>query len=191
MEELFGNLVYLIPVALVVFRVLSAITGNAKKRQEEQKKTPYSREAQRSPPVRTPPKPRTIETAPPEETMDPVMRDLLRQFGVSPESARTERPTAWRTGSGPDTAGLPHWEREKKPIPPKKKQPVRLAPVIPAKELTSMFDQPGAVSLSPADPGAARKTVQAARPAPVFAALNPLQQGFVWAELLGQPKALQ
>jgi hypothetical protein len=209
MEELFGNLIYLIPVALVVFRVLSAITGNAKKRQEEEKKTPYSREAQGSPPGRrtSPPdmprqKPRTMEAAPPEETMDPVMRELLKQFGVSPERSRTERPAARQTnparrgGSGADTAGLPHWEREKKPAPPKKKQPVRPASAVPAREFSSIFEQPAAAaSLSPADSNAARSTVEASpakqASAPLFGALNPLQQGFVWAELLGQPKALQ
>lgn len=174
MEELFGNLIYLIPVALVIFRVLTAITGSKKKRQAQ--KEAQSRETPQS-------RSRT-------ETADPVMRELLKQFGVSPESAGAERagrqgaPAVRNTSAARNT---PHWEREKKPVPQKKKpsvhQPLPAAGFVPV-----------SVPLSPADSGAARNTANtgaAEQSARVFAGLNPIQQGFVWAELLGQPRAMQ
>jgi hypothetical protein len=188
MEELFGNLIYLIPVALVVFRVLSAITGSKKKRQEQ--KEAQNRETQQSGP-RTP-------VRRPVETTDPVMRELSKQFGISPESAGTEKTTR-QTEAARNTvrqpvsvprSGLPHWEREKKPVPQKKKPPVCPVSALPAVEFTSTSGQAG--PLSPADSGgtkSAANTGAAGQSAPVFAALN-LRQGFVWAELLGQPRAM-
>jgi hypothetical protein len=146
MDELFGNLIYLIPIALVIVRVIAA-AGNSKK-----KKPPSSPSAR---PAETP---RRV----PEQGMDPGMREFLRNFGV-------EAPPA-----------PPAPKPRKKVVKEKpKKEPVSAAPLFAETQETP--EQAG-------DPG---KAVQTEPRGLLPVGLSPLQQGFLWAEILGPAKAMQ
>ena len=76
MDELFGNLIYLLPIALIIVRVISA-AGNSKK------KKPPSGPARPGETARPDETPRRA----PAEDMDPAMREFLERFGVKPPPA--------------------------------------------------------------------------------------------------------
>jgi hypothetical protein len=149
MDELFGSLIYLLPIALVIIRVISA-AGNSKK-----KKPPAS------PSARSSETPQRV----PEQGMDPGMREFLRNFGV-------EAPPA------PPAAPKPPRKKAVKEKP--KKEPVNVAPLFAEAqndEVLKQTEQAGAVQVEPSGL------------LPV--GLSSLQQGFVWAEILGPAKAMQ
>jgi hypothetical protein len=160
MDELFGNLIYLLPIALVILRVISA-AGDSKKK-------PPAR------PVR-PAEPRHVEDIPADipkptgqaakrvilqEDMDPGMREFLNRFGVKPVPAAP------------------------KPVPARKKaakeKPVSLPP---RKEQPSFAETRDT-------PKQAEQTVEPAAVPGLPKGLSPLQQGFLWAEILGPAKAM-
>jgi hypothetical protein len=100
--------------------------------------------------------------------MDPGMREFLRNFGI-------EAP--------PAPPAAPKQPRKKVVKEKPKKEPVNVAPLFAEmqdNEVLKQAEQAG-------DPG---KTVQAESRSPLPAGLSPLQQGFVWAEILGPAKAV-
>jgi hypothetical protein len=154
MDELFGNLIYLLPIALIVVRVISA-AGNSKK-----KKPP-------SAPGETPRRAPEQERIPGQD-MDPGMREFLKQFGVSPPPARPA-PV------------------KKRPVKEKPKKAPEKAPPLFAETLN------GEVPKQEGQTGNPGQAVQAeSRGVPKLpVGLSPLQQGFLWAEILGPAKAMQ
>ena len=151
MDELFGNLIYLLPIALIIVRIISA-AGNSKK-----KKPP-------SGPARLDETPRRT----PAEDMDPAMREFLERFGVKPPPA-APKPAPVRKRA----------VKEK----PQKKEPVKTQDV-------SFFDTDMQKQAEQA--GDLRESAAAEqRGVKLPAGLSPLQQGLLWAEILGPAKAMQ
>ncbi|MDR0404007.1 MAG: hypothetical protein LBH35_10530 [Treponema sp.] len=125
MEDLFGSLIYLIPIALVIVRVIAA-AGNSKKKSAS------------GPPPRPP----------------------ARAPAAAPARKRAAKA---------------------KPVPPKKEPP------------KPSWDAPLAAGIQDTSEQTERapQTVQAEPRNPLPRRLSPLQQGFLWAEILGPAKAMQ
>lgn len=163
MDELFGNLIYLLPIALIVVRIISA-AGNSKK------KRPPSGPARPDETVRPGKTARPDETPrrAPVEDMDPAMREFLERFGVKPPPA-APKPAPVRKRA----------VKEK----PQKKEPVKTQDV-------SFFDTDTQKQAEQA--GDLRESAAAEqRGVKLPAGLSPLQQGLLWAEILGPAKAMQ
>jgi hypothetical protein len=174
MDELFGNLIYFIPIAIIIFRVISAAKGQQKKNQ---------------PPKQSSGEPvRRIQ----EEREKPKKEAAVRDF-IPPQP-------------GPVQTQVPSWPDTKKKPPVKKPKPaVKSQPVQPKQgEYKSLF--PGAFpesvnrGASPAGQLAAALQEQATEAVTVTAVsvlpgvpagLTPLQQAFVWSEILGASKSEQ
>jgi hypothetical protein len=181
MDELFGNLIYLIPIAIVIFRVISAAQGQSKKNQPQKK--PSSEPVGKTQEVRK----NVYENAPAVKKVPPG--------GQQSGPVRAQAP------SWPDTRKKP---AAKIPKPPAKSKP---RPVQPAQgEYKSLF--PGAFpesapigagpagqpAASPAEQAAGAKSTTAVPSGSlpgVSAGLTPLQQAFVWSEILGASKSEQ
>ncbi|MDR1307624.1 MAG: hypothetical protein LBK74_08635 [Treponema sp.] len=183
MDELFGNLIYLIPIAIVIFRVISAAQGQSKKNQPQKK--PSGEPLGKTREVRE----NVYENAPAVKKVPPGGQ----QSG--PVRAQALVP------SWPDTRKKPAAKISKPPAKPKPAQPKQ-------GEYRSLF--PGAFPESaPIEAGPAGQqqatalAEQAAEPKStagvtasgslpgVSAGLTPLQQAFVWSEILGAPKSEQ
>jgi hypothetical protein len=158
MDELFGNLIYLLPIALIIVRIISA-AGNSKK------KKPPSGPARPDETVRSAEAPRRV----PREGMDPVMREFLERFGVKPPPAAPKSaPVRKRT------------VKEKSAL--QKKEPVKIQPLFIDTDASKQAEQAE-------DLGKAATEQRGVPKLPV--GLSPLQQGFLWAEILGPAKAMQ
>jgi hypothetical protein len=160
-DESLGNLIYLIPIALVIFRILSSLTGN-RKRQAQREAEEAKRTAGQSPAI-----PAARQTASENEEL----RKFFKSFGVSEDET------------------LPHWEREKKtqPAPVVRKTPKKPLVKKPVKE-PQVLPKP-ALKNAPVS----KKQETIAEPAKkrnfMPQRLSPLQQGLIWAEILGPPKS--
>jgi hypothetical protein len=151
MDELFGNLIYLLPIALIIVRIISA-AGDSKK-----KKPPQS-----PPPARSAETPQRV----PEQGMDPGMREFLKNFGVEVLPA-------------PPAAPKPIRKKVVKEKP--KKEPAKA-------QATPLFAEAQNI---PKQAEETAPTLHAESAGPLPAGLSPLQQGFLWAEILGPAKAMQ
>lgn len=201
MDELFGSVIYLIPIALIIFRVLSSITANMKKNAQQAagengdqaRQTQTDRQAPANP-ARQTPAGQTRRLPAEGRPQDPAARQTAR-----PAAPSAARPTS--SGAVPDkvmqeiirrfapeTANLPHWEREKQTPPRPKPAAAKVPPNFkaPVKTEINVLDLP----IKPRPEPEAQKQAARAPAAPLSfpAKLSPLQQGFVWAELLGTPK---
>ena len=159
MDELFGNLIYLIPIALIIVRVISA-AGNSKK-----KTSGPARPGETARPDETP-------RRAPAEDMDPAMREFLERFGVKPPPA------------APKPAPVRKRAVKEKPAP-QKKEPTKTQNISLFVDTDTQKQAERAGDLR--DAAAAEQRGVPKMPK----GLSPLQQGFLWAEILGPAKAMR
>ncbi|MDR2142968.1 MAG: hypothetical protein LBP29_01190 [Treponema sp.] len=157
MDELFGNLIYLLPIALIIVRVISAAGNSAKK------KPPSSPSARSS----------EVPRRAPEQDMDPAMREFLKNFGVEPP------PVA----ASPAVPKQPRKRTAKQKPAPQKKEPAEAQPPLVDPDMPKQAERSG----EPVRAGEAESRGVPKLPA----GLSPLQQGFLWAEILGPAKAMR
>jgi hypothetical protein len=162
MDELFGNLIYLLPIALVIIRIISA-AGDSKKKPPSRPVRPAEPRHVEDISGPNTPKPGTTGQAGKriilQEDMDPGMREFLDRFGIKPVPAAPKPAPARKKAA------------KEKPVPPKKEQPL----------FAETRDTPKQ----------AEQTVEPAAVPGLPKGFSPLQQGFLWAEILGPAKAMR
>jgi hypothetical protein len=182
MDELFGNLIYLIPIAIVIFRVISAAKGQQKNKQQQ--KTASGELVKK------------IQEAQKNPAYGKALTEATEIF-IPP----TPQPKPAQAPPWPDTKKKP---AVKKPV----KTTVKAPPVQPPQGeyrslLAEIFPENAAAGTNPAVQPVASNispSKQAAGPTAGLTSgslpggsihLTPLQQALVWSEILGAPKSEQ
>ena len=176
MEDLFGNIFYLIPIALVIaFRIINARNRNARRNQQQQQK----------------------KTSSEQQPVSGGLGELIRKIQEA-----EDYPEHTKTGK---ESYRPHWETKPvvvqsgKPGGKKRPSEKKLSSKIPSGSILSdasfvgnekTFAQASAVKKTKTVPAAAvqntgLQTLQAG-----VSGLSPLQQAVVWSEILGKPKGI-
>jgi hypothetical protein len=184
MDELFGNLIYFIPIAIVIFRVISGARGQSKKNQPQKKPS--------GEPVRKIQEPR-------EKAYE---KAGAGNISPAPEAG----PVRTRVPVWPDTKKKPGAKNPPPAIKPPPVQPQQGAYKSLFPEVFPENADSGASAAGQFTPAAGPLPEQAAAgtvpgqaaeaKAPgvlpgSWAGLTPLQQAFVWSEFLGAPKSEQ
>jgi hypothetical protein len=171
MDELFGNLIYFIPIAIVIFRVISGAREQSKKNQPPKK---------------------------PSGELSGKIPEARKNLYEKAAAGQIIRPAAQQ--AGPARPQVPVWSdtqkkpAAKKPVPAvKPQQPHKetYKPLFPeAFPEGGDFGATGAGQFAPAA-GSLPEHAAGIVPGglPVHAGLTPLQQAFVWSEFLGAPKS--
>jgi len=182
MEELFGNIVYLIPIALILsFRILNARKNQARKQQQQQQQQQQKQQKQ------------TGGDAGDEK---PSVFGGLGELIKKVQELENE-PNYGKTGK---ESYRPHWETK-----PVLEQPSQKKKVTQKKSAVRLPSTDQSVSVFPNTlAGETKPTPAATIPAAsVQAAISglelfqagiskkpPLQQAVIWAEILGEPKGM-
>ena len=181
MEDLFGNIFYLIPVALfVALRLVGSRKANNKNQ-------PQNRQQQQDRPQQ---QKRKSPGGPLKEIHDELIRKI-QEAQRNPDYAegRTEAREVYIPSVAPKEARQVSVQRPRKPGEVKKvKKPSVVMPqtVIPAEREITESVTPAAKETK-VTPVAQTTSVQTAE---IKKELTQLQQAVVWAEILGQPKGL-
>ena len=179
MEELFGNILYLIPIALILsFRILNAKKNQARKQQQQQEQQKQKQTGG--------------DTAAEKPSVFGGLGELIKKV-----QELENEPNYGKTGK---ESYRPHWETR-----PVLEQPGKKKKVTPKKSAVRMPSADQSVSVFPDTLAGETKLTPAAiiPAAPVQAAVSgfellqtrlsgkpPLQQAVIWTEILGQPKGM-